>query len=459
MTQLVEHPAAVPAGPGGAVAREERRLLAGTAALCVTLFLFLGFSRMTDMLFPGPPILLGLSVLSLAIVVLNGSAITASLSRPGLCMFAYFGWACLASPFGIWPGGSFGVVREELLRSILAFVIVSASLRTLAHVRTALIATGLATFIAGQFAFYHDARVLGRLVLPVGSYANPNDIASALLLGAPLIWCLLSEKKQSPLWKRLLVWGATCSSLFAVSMTGSRGALVALAGMVVVVARMSRFTVKLLIVTGAFVGLLAAPLWLPESVKIRLGLSVEREELESRSLDRELSAAVGSADERMNLLRHSVILTIRNPLLGVGPGNFAPASADLSREFNEDPMWRKTHNAFTQVSSETGVPGLLFYLGAIASTIGFVRQARRRALAAGGHEDTVRAATALQVSITGLLVTSFFTSLAYFWLLPVLAGFGVALHAASTREIPEPVPGTSGARGAGSERALLRSVG
>ncbi len=57
------------------------------------------------------------------------------------------------------------------------------------------------------------------------------------------------------------------------------------------------------------------------------------------------------------------------PLTGVGPSQFANIEGETSREDGRQGAWQVTpHNAYTQVSSEMGIPGLLIFLAAIIAT-------------------------------------------------------------------------------------------
>ena len=40
---------------------------------------------------------------------------------------------------------------------------------------------------------------------------------------------------------------------------------------------------------------------------------------------------------------------------------FAVASSDLAKAEGDPALWQQTHNTYTQVSSETGLPGLVIY--------------------------------------------------------------------------------------------------
>ena len=62
------------------------------------------------------------------------------------------------------------------------------------------------------------------------------------------------------------------------------------------------------------------------------------------------AAAYASTQDRQQLLWRSIEVTKEHPLFGVGPGNFAQLSGN----------WHVAHNSFTQMSSEGGIPALIF---------------------------------------------------------------------------------------------------
>jgi|GEM_PF-7051475 len=65
-----------------------------------------------------------------------------------------------------------------------------------------------------------------------------------------------------------------------------------------------------------------------------------------------------SAVARIELMRAGFVSTIKNPVFGLGLGNFAVTWKDV--------LWNpSTHNLFLKVSSETGVPGLILFIAAL----------------------------------------------------------------------------------------------
>src|SRR5208282_4132573 len=131
------------------------------------------------------------------------------------------------------------------------------------------------------------------------------------------------------------------------------------------------------------------------ALRVRLGASVESDvsTLESQS-------ASASQVQRKALLIKSLVVTAQHPLFGVGAGNFQVVSG----------MWHETHNSYTQMSSEAGLPALILYLMILWRAFANVGQATQRASA--GKEELLWA-RALRASLLGFVVGSAFGSVAY----------------------------------------------
>ena len=126
---------------------------------------------------------------------------------------------------------------------------------------------------------------------------------------------------------------------------------------------------------------------------------------------------VGSSDQRRELLIRSIIVTLRNPW-GIGIGNFTIVGYHNL----------VTHNAFTQVSSELGFPGLLVYLIFMISPFRKLGAIERTLFAKDTQNWFYYLAIGLQASIVGYMVSSFFVSVAYNWFIYYLIAYAVAFR-------------------------------
>jgi O-antigen ligase len=130
------------------------------------------------------------------------------------------------------------------------------------------------------------------------------------------------------------------------------------------------------------------------------------------------SESAASAVSRWHLLLRSLWVSLYNPLLGVGMGNFHAVSI---RE-------QVSHNAYTQVSAEMGLPALIIYLMLIWAAFKRLRQIERETLLAPRKTHFYYLSVGLQASLVGYLVGSFFASVAYLYYLYYPIGYAVCLH-------------------------------
>lgn len=127
--------------------------------------------------------------------------------------------------------------------------------------------------------------------------------------------------------------------------------------------------------------------------------------------------AVGSSDQRQELLIRSIWVSIRNPW-GIGIGNFPIVGV---RNLG-------SHNAFTQVSAELGILGLIAYLVFMLSPFRKLRAIERTMFDAETQGWYYYLAIGLQASIVGYMVSSFFAHVAYNWFIYYLIAYAVAFR-------------------------------
>lgn len=239
-----------------------------------------------------------------------------------------------------------------------------------------------------------------------GMFGNPNDLALHLATMVPLALALgLSTRGVL----KKLVYGA-CALLMAAAIvvTFSRGGFLGLACGAFVLAwkfgRRSRGAVVLVAV--AAVGLFLA--LAPGEYAGRLASIVDN-----------ARDAVGSASARQEILIRSIIIAIKNPVFGVGMGNFHIVSIHE----------QVTHNAYTEVASELGLAAAVCYVLFLLTPLKRLRRIERETLEASrGRTRFYALAVGLQASIAAYMVSSFFASVAYLWYIYYLVGYAFCLH-------------------------------
>src|SRR4051794_18646876 len=89
------------------------------------------------------------------------------------------------------------------------------------------------------------------------------------------------------------------------------------------------------------------------------------------------------------------------------------------------------HNAYTQVSSETGLPRLLMYLASIYYSCACLRRINKLKDASPVVNELKGLATCLRFSFLAFATAACFSSIAYLPYLPILCGLTVGLHFAT----------------------------
>jgi O-antigen ligase len=162
------------------------------------------------------------------------------------------------------------------------------------------------------------------------------------------------------------------------------------------------------------------------------------------------ASAVSSTQARRELLRKSIKFTIQHPIFGVGPGMFVVAEdADAHAQGRRKGMWQGTHNSYTQVSSEIGIPGLLGYLAVILLSLKKTSSLYGRTRGDPRLQKIANCALALNYCMVVYAISVFFDYIAWTAMLSVFAGLAAALDATAPAEIerltatpaaPEPLP-------------------
>ena len=137
--------------------------------------------------------------------------------------------------------------------------------------------------------------------------------------------------------------------------------------------------------------------------------------------------AVQSTETRTHLLKASIRFTMEHPIFGVGTGEFSDYEAAVAQNEGKRGTWLVTHNAYTQVSSEVGVPGLLFFLAAIVMTFRTFGRVQRAARSHPQLRPMAMACFCCQLSLVGFCTAIIFLSLAYTIYLPTMSGIAMAI--------------------------------
>jgi len=358
--------------------------------------------------------------------LLSGNALR-GLQRPaGRWWVAFLVWLLLAVPFSVWKGGSAAMLWNYVPRNYLTFFYICAFATSLRRCRTLMYvnAAGAVILLLTCLKFGAAGSAEGgRFVIPESLfYGNANDLGLALLLAVTSFLFLVY---QTGMKKRILgLVGILLSVMYALK-TGSRGCMLAGVALFVLIFLFSKKKLATAVFALPVIGL--SLLLLPSATVHRLLLfGINSSELQAESVSD--VAAIGSQIEREELFKKSLYYTVTHPLLGVGPNQFAVAMAgDAAKQGNHSP-WLGTHNSYTQVSSECGIPALICYCAVLMLSFRSNWRLCRRSLDNPLLKDVASLSFCLLASILVYAVSTFFFHIAYSGGLPALAGLSLAFQ-------------------------------
>lgn len=237
-----------------------------------------------------------------------------------------------------------------------------------------------------------------------GLFGNPNDLALYMVMMAPIAIGLGLATRNKILKIFLFILGGLL--IFSVIATQSRGGflgLIAIGGVLAwKLGKNSRLTVSIVsIIVGVIVIALA-----PGNTGTRV-LSIFIPGLDKS----------GSHSQRSELLEQSIWVTLRNPW-GIGMGNFNIRSVQNL----------VSHNAYTQVSAELGLLGLLCYLIFLFNPLRKLGAIERTLTIENKRDWYYYVSIGLQASLVGYMVSSFFVSVAYNWYAFYLVAYAVSFR-------------------------------
>jgi O-antigen ligase len=276
----------------------------------------------------------------------------------------------------------------------------------------------------------------------VGRLGNPNYFAMDLLMALPFAWRLYSGGGRPGVFRRVFAAGLGGAIFLGLIKSGSRAGLYSLGVMVLLIVLRASLFRKIQIVLAA--GLLLASIFtvLPGYLRDRYFTfsSTEDEQYESEADARMASSAAGSTLQRQHIFRESVSITLTHPVFGVGLGNFAAYVNQINRDAARlKEAYLGTHNSYTQMSSEAGIPALLMWLGIMVATW----RSLTRLIRATRHDPRPKAreicqtAHAAQVCLGGLCAFLNFITMAYDIFPHMVIGLAIAVAYTGERELRE----------------------
>jgi O-antigen ligase len=326
--------------------------------------------------------------------------------------------ALITIPIARSPSLSWEVFNDTYIRVVLMFIVMVNVIKNEARLRgLMLLSVGIGVMLGFEaFRLFREGKTTVedyRVGVDFGGmFGNPNELALHFVMFLPVAVALgISTKRIA---SKAAYFVSAFFMAAGILVTYSRGAFLGLiiAGFVFAwkIGKMHKVRVVVLSVICSAIFLAAAP----------GGYGLRVLSIFIPGLD-----AVGSADQRKELLIQSLFVTLRNPW-GVGMGGFTIGS---SRNL-------QSHNAYTQVSSELGILGLFFYIMLLIIPLRKLAAIERECFASQNFSWIYYLSIGVQVSIIAYMVASFFGSVAYNWFVyfPIAYAIGIRRIYAAEKE-------------------------
>jgi O-antigen ligase len=123
----------------------------------------------------------------------------------------------------------------------------------------------------------------------------------------------------------------------------------------------------------------------------------------------------------------SLEYTFSHPVFGIGAGTFSAFEGGMSRLDGRHGQWQETHNSYTQISSEVGLPAVICFIGGIISALFLLS----RTMSKAQHDKLpiiLVSAFCCMLAIAMLGTCMLFLSLGYRFYMPALTGLAIALE-------------------------------
>jgi O-antigen ligase len=313
-------------------------------------------------------------------------------------------WFVAGIPFAFWKSGSLQVLIHVWSKTVFIFLLLTVTLVTIDRIRAVLWAIILSELFATSFSILLPGKSLwiGERIYGANvGFLGWNFLGIAAAMTIPYIAAIFVTR-QSVLSTFLLI-ATSLSMMWMLVMTASRGGFL---NVLFSTALTSVFVLRgssrgRLAGIGIGAVLLAAIVMAPPVFWERLGTVWNSSDANAYTnplaSGLEQLAAEESTEGRLTLLSRSIKYTLEHPVFGLGLGNFNLASG--AQNTAEPNAWMGTHNTFTQISSEAGIPALILFLMILITAVRGMKRIRQPAWQVPGDRDLSLMASATLISL------------------------------------------------------------
>jgi putative inorganic carbon (hco3(-)) transporter len=315
-------------------------------------------------------------------------------------------FAILSIPSSRWRGGSYEMLFDTYLKSVIVFFLIANLLSTDKRIRTFLWAltlysafnavVGIQNYRTGNFL---NGRITGGYS---GLTSNPNDLALSLNLIIPFMGYLYLTSGSG--LKKALAAASLIGSIACIVATWSRSGALSLFAMLLWFVWWRSGTKRIGAMLGVSILIVLALALAPQGYSDRLASTTD------------FSKDDGSAAARWETTKAGFRQTFEHPL-GIGLGMNGLMNHDEGMGWSAG-----VHNVYLQISTETGIIPAILYIMLLWKLIWGMKEI-------GTLSEQKNVATlgdALACTFVGFAVEAFFSPVAYNFYFYIIAGIAVA---------------------------------
>src|SRR5438309_1051684 len=406
--------------------------------VCVAVYIATSIGRvhqLVPLLLPLKPALLS-AVMAIGLFVLDKGRqrrLALLRSRSTTCLLGLLVWSALSVPAALNQGLAFHA-WTDFARTVVMFFVVAGSVRhardverlALVYFAVTVVYTGV---VVSRFQLGAEVWRLGRLY-----YYDANDLATLIATAMPLGLYFVLAHRHVVL--RLCAGGGLAVLAVGLIRSGSRGGFLALLAVTAFVLLGFTTVPARARLAGLIVILAVAGTSASDRYWTQMQTIVHPHE------DYNATSEAG----RLKIWARGVGYMVENPVFGVGLFNFQVAEGTISplakrQQRGIGVLWGAAHNTFVQVGAELGIPGLLLFIGVVATAFRSLRRvAAQPARASPPVDQVARLAQSLMAAIIGFVVGAFFLSLGFADMFYTLVALAVALAKSARREAARSAP-------------------
>lgn len=354
--------------------------------------------------------------------LMTGGPIHALQSTVAKWYLAFGVWLGICAPFSVWKGGTAKELVDFYLKSFLICFVICACVLRLRELKTLMSVLALNTLLTLLICALVGSVEEGRFAVHDAGFSflgNANELSFSLTLGMLVLLFHMSGRRR--VWRRIFIAFFVLLSLYFAFKTASRGGLLTVVVTILAAILMSKHRLRLALLCGALIPIFL--ILIPPATRSRLlFLDIGRTDTANAGL----MSALESAQQRESLLGDSIEMTLRHPIFGAGPGVFMVANVATKEAANQQAVWLNPHNTYTQISSEAGIPGAIFFIGTIVACVRMNYRTQKRTRGVKGLEPYAALSTCMYLSIIAFAVGAIFDQFAYANYLPIIAGISSA---------------------------------